>query len=310
MAYTPITAGGGELLRRQIIQALDQLGANMGDRIESNSTTVALGAGETFTGEWVENDSPQVGFNLLSDQDGFLYLEMSADGGTTITATIPYEVSAGEPRFDALVKLPGRAFRLRYINGATPQGAFVLLAATGDGLYPYKPNDRDLPRFVAYSGSAISADTYAILVDLSDKANFPHSDTGSIDLYSSFLFVDKPANAVGAVQLGVITRIDGTDSDIAYIQGASFNGTSDRQLSRDRVLTHPIQLRQTGGSLDRVATLFRATGITAVNTGVTLPTAFGTATPAVGDLIILFAYTSGGTYDAAVSAQYAGNVNS
>ena len=303
-------AFGDEGAEAVFVSAANPLPSVMGSPIAENTTFTPLGAGETFTGEWATNNDPDVGFSFEADQDGTLYLDFSRNGGATFATVKTYEITGGEVgRFDALVKGAGRSFRLRYVNGPVAQTTFELLAFTGDGLFPFAVSNRDTPRFVAYSGADIAANTYAILVDLSDKATFPHRDTGSIDLYSSFLFVDKPSNTVGAVQLGVITRIDGTSADISYIQGVSFSGTSERQINRDRILTHPIRLGQSGGQLTQVATLFRATNVAAVNTATPLPTPLGTTTPAVGDLIILFAFTAGGAYTAAVSAQYAGNVS-
>lgn len=309
----PTVDSDGGPIEAQAVVLFDNLGNLVspigGTPVPENSTTTPLGAGETWTGEWVTTNDPQVGYSFQADQDGTLYLDFSRTGGATFATIKNYEVTGGEVgRFDGLIKGAGLSFRLRYTNGATPQTLFEVLAFAGTDLYPLAVSDRDTPRFVAYSGSDIAADTYAILVDLSDKAQYPHNDSGSIDLYSSFIFVDKPSSAVGAVQIGIITRVDGTSADIAYIQGVSFNSTSDRHLNRDRVLTHPIQLGQSGGLLTKVATLFRANGVTAVNTATPLPTVYGTATPEVGDLVVRFAYTSGGAYTASTSVQYAGNV--
>lgn len=277
---------------------------------DANSTFTALGANETFTGAWVTNSSAQIAVNVIADQDGEMFLELSPDGGTTITLSKRYDIRANEPRFDALVKMPGRSHRLRYVNGPVAQTAFKMLVATGQGLFPFATSDRDKPVFVAYSSGtlSVSGDVYAILVDLSDTTTWPHNESGSVDLWSSFLFVDKSASGAGQVQLGVITRIDGTDADISYIQGVSFNNASDNQINRDRILVAPIRLAQSGGNLTSAATLFKATNVAAVNTATPLASPLGSVTPAVGDLVVRFALTAG-SFSAAVSAQYAGNVN-
>lgn len=275
----------------------------------ANSTTTPLLASATFTGDWVTNDDPHIALNFLADQDGDLYLEFSPDGGTTITLSKRYDYVANEPRFDALIKMPGRSHRVRFVNGSTDQGSFVLLTSTGDSLFPYAVSERDEPAFAAYQAADVAATEYAILVDLSDRVNFPHNDVGRIDLHSAFFLVQKGSNTVGAIQLGVITRIDGTDADISFVQGVSFNSADARSFTRDRLFSSPLRLGQSGGKLTRVSSSFAVTNETAVNTGLTLPSAEGNITPALGDLVIRFVHTSGSAFTGTASIQYAGNVS-
>ncbi|WP_174804359.1 hypothetical protein [Martelella limonii] len=308
-----LTGDGGRGVEVTPVLAVDQDGnpvsaGGQGSVDAANSTDVELTSSGTFTGEWVSNTDPHIGFNVKADQDGTLFVDISPDGGVTITLSKQYDIRAGEARFDAFVKGP-RSHRVRYVNGGSAQGSFVLSTFTGSGLYPFAISDRDAPKFIAYSGSGISGTTYAMLVDLSDTTNFPHNDTGRIDLYSTFLLVDKAANSAGSVRLGVITRIDGTDADVSLVQGVSFTNTSDRSIERDRIFDHPLKLGQSGGELTDVATAFKLTGVTAINTGLTLPSPRGNVTPALGDVVIQFAYTSGSAYNASVSGQYAGNVS-
>lgn len=282
--------------------------AATGSKDTANSTEAELGSAAQFTGAWVTNNDPHIAFNIKADQPGELFLEFSPDGGTTVTLSKRYDIQAGEAKFDALVKGQGRSHRIRYVNGAVAQSAFVLLTITGSNLFPYSQSDRDDPVFAAYSAQDVTATSYAILIDLDDRSGFPHSEIGRIDLYASFLFVDRSSTATGSVQVGVITRVDGTNADISYVQGVSFDNASDRVISRDRLFTHPLILGQSGGALTRVASGFKETNVTAVNTGLPLPTPIGTANPAVGDVIVKFLH-SAGTYDAAVSVQYAGDVS-
>lgn len=274
----------------------------------ANSTTTALGSGETYTGSWVANDHAQIAFNCLSDTDGTLYIEFALDeAGALQTLSKSYTIYADDPQFDALVKMPGRYHRVRFVNSASAQTDFGLTVSTAnDGLYPYAISDRDAPAFAACGASSVGATQYQILVDLSDRTNFPHHFTGRVDLYGAFFSVDRGTNTVGAVRIGVITRIDGTDADIEYVQGVSFNNAADKTIVRDRIFENPIRCGQSGGSLTRVATNFTATGVTAVNTGASLTNAIGgTSTPAVGDIVATFEFTSGTAYTAGISAQYA-----
>lgn len=272
---------------------------------EANSSTTLLGAGASFTGDWVVNDDPQIAVNALADQPGTLFLEFALDAaGSAIVLSKSYQIFANSPQFDALVKMPSRYHRVRFVNGATPQTQFNLLTSTGDGLFPFAPSDRDTPKFAASNGANISAEQYRILVDLSDRTQYPHHFTGHVNLHSVFFFVDKSANTVGQVQMGVITRIDGTNADIVFAQGVSFNSTSDRSFARDRIFIDPISLGISGGNVTGIASGFKVLNVALVNTATPLPTQFGTATPAVGDLVVRYDYTSGGSYNAAASVQY------
>ena len=277
-----------------------------GSKDDANSTTAPLGSGATFTGDWVVNNDAQLAVNCLADQDGSLYVEFSIDGTTALqTLSKFYQVFANQGQFDALVKMPGRYHRVRFVNGGTAQTSFGLLTATApDGLFPFSIGGRDAPAFAALSGSAIGATEYQILVDLSDRVNYPHHFTGRADIHAAFLFVDRATTSKGDIRIGIIVRVDGTDADVVYLQGVSFEKGSETVITRDRIFNTPLLGGQSGGLLTKNASGFKATGVTAINTGLTLPTFRGTATPAVGDIVVQFAYASGAVYDAAVSIQY------
>ena len=293
---------------RLVAQAISQLQNEAeGMKDEANSTTTPLASGATYTGEWVSNNHEHIAVNCLSDTAGTLYIDFSIDGTdalTTFTKEIP--IYADDPQFDALIKMPGRFHRVRFVNSASAQTDFGVLTSTGQSLYPFAVSDRDAPNFAAStSGGSVTSTTWAGLVDLSDRANYPHHFTGRIDLYAAYFFVDKGNNTVGAAQMGIITRIDGTDADVEFVQGVSFDNATDNVFVRDRIFTAPIHCGQTSGSLNDVATGFKETSITALNTGITITGPNGTFTPAVGDLVVKYDYTSGSGYTAAVSCQYA-----
>lgn len=110
------------------------------------------------------------------------------------------------------------------------------------------------------------------------------------------------------MRFGVITRIDGTSADIAYVQGVSFEKSADRRIVRDREFATPIKLGQSGGNLTKAVTGVLATNITAVNTATPLSSPLGTVTPAVGDLIAQYERTAG-SYDASIAGFYAANIS-
>lgn len=293
------------------------------EKSTDNSTTTPLGSSATFTGTWEENFYPHAMVNFIADQDGTLFIDFGIDdgaGGQTTTFTQSTPVYAGQADFLAVVKGP-RWIRIRFVNGAVAQTSFKLLTAYGWNFLPVSASneneilttttERELDVFVGRPESNVTASKYAILIDLTDTTGFPHTETGRIDITATYFLIDRNASAQGYVRLGLITRIDGTDADIDYFSGVTFNNASDRTIVRDRRFS-PSQLKMSvsGGAPTGFVTGFQETNVTAVNTGTALDSPLGTATvtPAVGDIVIAYGHTAG-SYNASVSATYHGNIN-
>lgn len=294
-----------------------------------NSTQTPLASGAEFVGEWEQNRYEHVALNVAADENGAVFIEFGIlhddadlsdgiqDGEVTVTFSDTEPVYADTPYFRALVKGPERVFRIRYLNNGTPQSDFRLWVAYGSSLFPPSatrdnellvtttPQERNT--FVGIAGENVSATGYAILIDLDDTTNFLHDRTGRVDLSAMYIFVDKDNSTTGAVSVGVITAIDGTSATIEFVQSARFSNASDREIVRDRNFApSQLQLGVSDGNLTRAIGVVDA-GITAVNTGITLTTAAGTTvTPAVGDVVIRYLWTGGGTYDWTVSTFYHG----
>lgn len=302
--------------------------ASGGSVSSGNSDQSPLLASATFTGDWEVNSFEHVLINVLTDTAGTLFVDFAivkdgvdltgpiTDSDVVITLAAPVDVYANVPYFRALVKGAGRAFRVRYVNGAVDQTSFALISSYGTNIFPPSTSaDNELlvttkesqrAHFVALSINDIGATEYGILIDLSDTANYPHNNTGHVNLSAVYINVDRPGSSVGLVQLGVITRIDGTDADIAFVQGVGFEKGSETIINRDRLFSpNRMVCRVESGALTDVATSFITLNDAAVNTGVSLPNALGgTSTPEVGDIIVKFSSLSGGDYDAAFSGFY------
>ena len=145
-----ITAGRGAMVGSQAI-AVQAVGGTIGTvstvstattlttgNIQSIQTqftdiTTALAAGATFTGTTRDiTTTPRrnrVTARAFADQAGTLFVEQSRDGTTWRNpATHSVAVAAGETR-QLTVDIVTRYWRVRYLNGATLQGAFELLSA-------------------------------------------------------------------------------------------------------------------------------------------------------------------------------------
>ncbi len=309
-----LEGGAGRRVEATPVLVVDASGAPAsqvgGTSDGANSTEAALGTGATFTGPWVTNNDPHIGFNLKADQPGTFYVEFSTNGGATVTLSKAYDIRAGESRFDALVK-GSRSHRVRFVNGATAQGAFTLLTFTGDSLFPYSVSERDEPVFAISSVSNATTTTYIGHIDLSNRTDWPHKDVGRIDLVSANFFYDKTSSCRGALRLGVITRIDAESADLAIVLGTSFDNSDLTKDTRDRELRNPIKLGQSGGELTRVFGAPKFLNITALNTVTPIATGRAglTMIPAVGDVIARYEVTAGTLTSGFISGHYVGNVS-
>lgn len=154
------------------------------------------------------------------------------------------------------------------------------------------------------SEADIASTGYKLLVDISDTVNYPHDVAGDLALLRMDLTVDRTGTSQGILQVGVIGAIDGTEADIFYTQGFSFEKNADQSIQRDRAFASPFRMKVADGKPVFFQTDFTET-TAAVNTGITLETGAGTTvTPAVGDIIMKYTHSGGGVYSAAISTHY------
>ncbi len=148
-----ITAGRGQIVGSQAI-AMQAVGGTIGTvstvstvttastlttgniqaiQTQYTDSTTALAAGATFTGTTRDiTTTPRrnrVTARAFADQAGTLFIEQSRDA-TTWRSPVGHSVAvaAGETR-QLTVDIVTRYWRVRYVNGATAQGAFELLSA-------------------------------------------------------------------------------------------------------------------------------------------------------------------------------------
>lgn len=164
---------------------------------------------------------------------------------------------------------------------------------------------------VAYSKNNIAASAWAMLIDLSDTVNWPHEPGVGIDVSYTSLQVDKATNTLGRLQVGVVTRIDGTNGDVSVFRGIIFDkddgaGRIDRT---ENFAPSQIRCEVVGGQTPNLLTSNRVLNDAGINTATALDSPLGTATtiPAVGDIVVRYLHTSGGQWNAAVSMLYSAN---
>ena len=164
---------------------------------------------------------------------------------------------------------------------------------------------------VSYSKSDIGASGWALLIDLSDTANWPHEPGIGIDISYMSLQVDKAQNSLGRMQVGVVTRVNATNGDVSVFRGLIFSG-ADGAGRIDRVENFaPSQIRAevVSGATPSLLTSNKLLNESGINTATLLDSPLGAATraPAVGDIVIRFLHTSGADWNAAVSTLYSSN---
>jgi hypothetical protein len=152
---------------------------------------------------------------------------------------------------------------------------------------------REEAGFVKYKWDDIAASTTAILVDLSDITNFPHSKTGYVVVNALRVNIDKAAASTGTVRIGLIVAISTTVGSVEWIHTTNFD--------RDTVSTHleeminfaPACIRayaNTSGATPYLIGISTANS-TLFQSDVNLPTTYqpsGAVAPAVGDLVLRY----------------------
>lgn len=89
-------------------------------------STALLPANGVFTSTTILTDiCPYITGTVFADQVGTLYIEQSGDGITWDSST-SYAIPAGQGK-GFKEDVVGSYLRIRYVNGAVPQGAFRLI---------------------------------------------------------------------------------------------------------------------------------------------------------------------------------------
>lgn len=94
---------------------------NRSEASDGNSSTSALSASATFTGDWVQSDLPEMLVVCDTDADGVLFVDYSVDGTNAITFPVAgYTLVANRTEFHVISKGP-LFMRVRLVNGSDAQ---------------------------------------------------------------------------------------------------------------------------------------------------------------------------------------------
>jgi hypothetical protein len=153
-----------------------------------------------------------------------------------------------------------------------------------------------------------------ILVDLSDTANFPHTETGKIRLYRLDVDIERGENAVSGeyiVYIGVVLEVDATDGSTKWI--LAMHEETDEESTDDVSRTfrsykwdEGLDLEISAGALVWGISSSGDTDNVGWQTDVALDSPAGAANfPGAGDLVMLVEETGGtGSLSICVTVQY------
>jgi hypothetical protein len=183
---------------------------------------------------------------------------------------------------------------------------------TEDGELFTTVTERESDVFSQYSEAAIAATKYIALIDR-DNPLFPHviqgQGTGRVDVTSLYIALDAAVNTSGILNVGVISRIDGTDADIWYMLGVPFLATTTQFVLSLRGVPSQVKLDTVNGVLQHGITNSQELNVAAVNTATVLdsPLSAASVTPDVGDVIAKLEHVSGGAFNVGMFVFYHGH---
>lgn len=166
--------------------------------------------------------------------------------------------------------------------------------------------------FVVFRKADLAASEAFVLIDLSDSANFPHTETGRIRLYSLAVTTEIQSDGQYIVYFGVVTEVDATDGSTKWIAALDLETVINPTDSTDRrnVLYHwpnGLDLEISGGALVKGLSNSGDSADADWQTDVALdsPLGDGLSAPGAGDLVMLVSETGGtGTLSITVTAEY------
>ena len=167
-----------------------------GEQSTDNTTTTALGSGETYTGTWEKNDYPDVMVSCQTDNGGTLYFDFSVDGTNVSTFPVAgFSVSSGIHEFHTAVK-GSRYFRARLVNDSGAQSYLRLY--TYYGAFAKAPN---APLNQSISDDSDAALVKAVLVGKSEGGTYSNVGISSLGKVG----VDVPLTAFGELSVAELT---------------------------------------------------------------------------------------------------------
>lgn len=142
---------------------------------------------------------------------------------------------------------------------------------------------------------AANSSTAAVVIDLSNTVNWPHKQTGQINISSFRLELDKAAASTTTVKIGVMNYVDTSSGSVTWFYAkenglnASNTGNVDPLAFQPNFIQCKIQpstITATSGATPYMLSNDTTSLSTTYQTDVVLPTPFGNAAPGFGDIVM------------------------
>lgn len=142
---------------------------------------------------------------------------------------------------------------------------------------------------------AAAVTTNTVIVDLSDTVNFPHKETGELNIDSLRIDVDKAALSSGTVKVGIVNYVDSSTGSVTWIWSREFaknvSNTDVSYYSNFLPAFLKCRVNTAGygvdGNTPYILSSDKTSGATTFQTDVNLPNTAGTSVGAgTGDLIL------------------------
>ena len=168
---------------------------------------------------------------------------------------------------------------------------------------------------VTFFKASLAATEAFALIDLSDTANFHHTEAGKLRVYSISVDTEKATDGQFIISIGVVTEVDATDGSVYFVWVLPLewvdNPTDSTDSRRGFRWSHPygldLEVDTVNDNLEKIVT--NATELANVRwqTDVALDSPRGdtTVAPGEGDLVMLVDMTGGaGTVTVSVVVEY------
>ena len=147
--------------------------------------------------------------------------------------------------------------------------------------------------FIKYTQTltTVVVSTSAVLIDVSDTTNWPHGETGEVQINFIRVSVDKAAASTATVGIGVVTALSASNGNVTWVYGlSSLHNVSNTSLG-EVVDFQPswigLKAIPADGSTPDILSNDTTSASSVYQNDTILPSTSGTdVAPAVGDIVL------------------------
>ena len=145
---------------------------------------------------------------------------------------------------------------------------------------------------------AATITTHTVVIDLSDTSNWPHKETGQINISDIRVSIDKTAASTCTIQIGVVNFVNASTGSVTWfysqnsernVSNTNINPFTNYHETYYRCRVNPGTTPNTNGSTPYILSSQTTTASTVYQDDLNLPSPVGTGTtkPGVGDIVMM-----------------------